>query len=122
MHGCIGNDDSTECRAVHEVAACGWLRDHSYVWDNFIPDHAHCSFGQRVEVTGGGDEATCVPCEPGRFQGRRSNLKQCQPCPPGTYRYRSRLFPMGECMLCGKGRYQDRPGGGAGGCKACPAG
>eukprot|EP01052_Picozoa_sp_SAG31_P000807 SAG31_NODE_23_length_33717_cov_17.863585_27_plen_272_part_00 len=49
-HNCIGADETLECRAVHEIVACDWLQAHPYVWDNFIPSHAHCEYGEHVQV------------------------------------------------------------------------
>ena len=93
-----------------------------HVWDNILPDHAHCQVGEHVQVSGD-EEAICVPCETGKSMPSRSNLRQCQACVPGTYQNRT---GQQFCDQCETGRYHnysvDAPSVIETDCLACPAG
>lgn len=49
---CAGVDSLSECEEAHQQVACAWLTNHTNVWEDFIPEQAHCSKGEFVRKEG----------------------------------------------------------------------
>ena len=49
---CAGVHSLSECEEAHQQVACAWLTNHTDVWEDFIPEQAHCSKGEFVRKEG----------------------------------------------------------------------
>jgi hypothetical protein len=114
---CGGVDSLHECAALHSDVGCEWLINNTFVWEDFIPDHAHCSIGEHVVkqgrcseftdtnnatgIAGAGCTVFCEQCVAGQFNPRGTYQSNCTDCPAGSY-----MADRGAayCTLCPVGR------------------
>ena len=70
----------SECEEAHQQVACAWLTNHTNVWEDFIPEQAHCSKGEFVRKEGA--------------------------CSAGAHPTLGRVFCLGCGLLLGCGRHR----------------
>ena len=129
----------SECEEAHQQVACAWLTNHTNVWEDFIPEQAHCSKGEFVRKEGAcsAGARTTTPPTLGRvfclgcflvavFDSGVAGIELfnvscqvfCEKCPAGQYVDKSSYLQ--SCYACPAGKYADQEGTSE--CTDCPVG